>query len=135
MATWHGEKGKKLTGGKIHLARKKRKYELGSSPLYTKIGKEKKLRVTTKGGGFKIKLFSAEFANVLDPKTNTCKKVKILDVVDHPDNPHFTRTGIITKGCIIKTEIGNARVTSRPSQHGVVNAVMVEEKALAKGEV
>ncbi|MEM7825868.1 MAG: hypothetical protein QW412_03355 [Candidatus Aenigmatarchaeota archaeon] len=34
---------------------------------------------------------------------------------------------MVTKGCIIKTEIGNARVTSRPSQDGVVNAVIIEE--------
>lgn len=128
MAVWHGERGRKLTGGKIKLARKKRKYELGSLPVHTRIGKEKKKIVKTKGGGRKVKAFSVEFANVLDPKTNTAKKVKILDIISNPANPHFVRRGIITKGCVIKTEIGNARVTSRPSQHGIVNALIVEEK-------
>ncbi|MDI6798595.1 MAG: 30S ribosomal protein S8e [Candidatus Aenigmarchaeota archaeon] len=128
MAVWHGEKGKKLTGGKIKIARKKRKYELGRLPVHTRIGKEKKKIVRTKGGEKKIKAFSVEFANVLDPKTNTIKKVKILDIISNPANPHFVRRGIITKGCIIKTEIGNARVTSRPSQHGIVNALLIEEK-------
>lgn len=128
MAVWHGERGRKLTGGKIKLARKKRKYELGSLPVHTRIGKEKKKIVKTKGGGRKVKAFSVEFANVLDPKTNTAKKVKILDIIENKANPHFVRRGIITKGCVIKTEIGNARVTSRPSQHGVVNALMIERK-------
>ena len=32
MAVWHGEKGRKLTGGLIKLSRKKRKRELGSLP-------------------------------------------------------------------------------------------------------
>jgi len=128
LAVWHGERGRKLTGGKIKLARKKRKYELGSLPVHTRIGKEKKKIVKTKGGGRKVKAFSVEFANVLDPKTNTAKKVKILDIISNPANPHFVRRGIITKGCVIKTEIGNARVTSRPSQHGIVNALIVEEK-------
>ena len=128
MAIWHGEKGKKHTGGLIRLARKKRKRELGSLPILTKIGKEKKKVERTKGGGKKVKAFSVEFANVLDTASNTVKKVKILDIISNPANPHFVRRGIITKGAVIKTEIGNARVTSRPSQHGVVNALMIEEK-------
>ncbi|MEM5869621.1 MAG: 30S ribosomal protein S8e [Candidatus Aenigmatarchaeota archaeon] len=128
MSVWHGEKGRKKTGGKIILARKKKKRELGNLPVYTKIGKEKREKVRTKGGGEKIKAYRVEFANVIDPKTNLTKKVKILDVVEHPDNPHFTRRGIITKGCTIKTELGLAKVTSRPSQHGVVNAILLETK-------
>jgi small subunit ribosomal protein S8e len=125
MVIWQGEKGRKPTGGVIHIARKKRKYELGSLPLYTKIGKEKRVIKKIKGGKFKIKSCSVEFANVLDKKTNQTKKVKILDVIEHPDNPLLTRGKIVTKGCVIKTEIGNAKVTSRPSQHGVVNALIL----------
>ena len=128
MTIWHGKKGKKVTGGIIKIARKKRKYELGSSPLQTKLGKEKRIIKETKGGGIKLKASFAEFANVLDPKTNQTKKVKILTVVETPSDPHLARRNIITKGCVIKTEIGNAKVTSRPSQHGIVNALMIEEK-------
>lgn len=127
MAVWHGEKGRKSTGGIIKIARKKRKYELGSLPLHPKVGKEKRIIKRTKGGGKKIKLTFAEFANVLDPKTNQTKKVKILSVISTPSDPHLARRNIITKGAIIKTEIGNAKVTSRPSQHGVVNALLINE--------
>ena len=128
MAVWHGTKGKKHTGGQINIARKKKKRELGSLPIHVKIGKEKKVVGKTKGGQLKVKAFSTEFVNALDRSSNIFKKVKILDVVEHPDNPHFTRRGIITKGCVIKTEIGLVRVTSRPSQHGMVNGIIVEEK-------
>jgi small subunit ribosomal protein S8e len=128
MAIWHGKKGRKITGGIVKIARKKRKYELGSLPLHTKIGKEKKLLKRVKGGKIKVKLSFAEFANVLDPKTSQTKKVKILSVVSTPSDPHLARRNIITKGAIIKTELGNARVTSRPSQNGVVNAILIEEK-------
>ena len=128
MAVWHGEKGKKPTGGLIHLARKKRKYELGSQPVHTKIGKEDKKVVRMKGGSLKIKIHSAEFVNVLDPSTKTFKKVKILDILENKANPHYVRMKILTKGAVVKTEIGNARVTSRPSQHGVVNAVVLEKE-------
>jgi small subunit ribosomal protein S8e len=129
MAIWHGERGRKATGGEIKIARKKRKYELGRPSAYTKIGKEKIEIVRTKGGGRKVKLFSTSFANVLDKKTGKTQKVKILHVLETPGNPKLARSGIITKGAIINTEIGKAKVTSRPSQHGVVNAVLLEEKA------
>lgn len=129
MSVWHGEKGRKPTGGLIKLARKKKRRELGSLQVLARLGKEKKKILRTKGGGTKVKAYSVEFANVLDSKTNTVKKVKILDILENKANPHFVRRGLITKGCIIKTEIGNARVTSRPSQHGIVNAIIVEVKA------
>lgn len=129
MAIWHGEKGRKETGGKIRIARKKRKYELGREPVYTKVSeKEKRKKVRTKGGGLKVKAISVNFANVFDPKTKLTKKVKILDVVENPANPQLVRSKIITKGCIIQTELGKAKVTSRPSQHGIVNAILLPEK-------
>jgi small subunit ribosomal protein S8e len=127
MVVWHGEEGRKPTGGEIEIARKKRKFELGSLPVHTKIGEPKVSIVKTKGGGRKVKASSVQFANVLDSKTKTVKKAKILDIVSNQANQHFTRRGIITKGSIIKTDIGNAKVTSRPSQHGVVNALKIDK--------
>ncbi len=126
MVMWHGEKGRKPTGGVIHLARKKRKFELGSLSTLTKIGQEKKKIVRTRGGQLKVRAFNVEFANVLDPATKSVKKVKIVDVIENKANPQLVRSKIITKGAVIKTEIGNARVTSRPGQDGVVNAIKIE---------
>jgi len=128
MGIWHGERGRKPTGGLIQPHRKKRKFELGSLPTRPKIGKEKRKVVRTKGGGKKVRLQAIEFANVLDASKTFSKKVKILDVVENPANPQWVRSKTITKGTIIKTELGNARVTSRPSQHGVVNAVILEKE-------
>ena len=123
MSIWHGEKGRKKTGGIIHLARKKRLYELGNPPAMTRIGPEKKRAVRTKGGSYKTRTFATEFANVLDRKSKQIKKVKILDLVSNPASTDFVRMKVITKGAVIKTELGNARVMSRPSQDGTVNAV------------
>lgn len=128
MPVWHGEIGKKRTGGSIHLHRRKKKFELGSNPLLTKLGKGRKSIIRTKGGGVKIKILAAQKANVYDPSTKQTKLVKITDIISNPANPHFVRRGIITKGATIETELGLARVTSRPSQQGAVNAVMIEEK-------
>ncbi|MEM2426420.1 MAG: hypothetical protein QXE83_05420 [Archaeoglobaceae archaeon] len=33
----------------------------------------------------------------------------------------------MTKGAIIQTEIGKAKVTNRPSQEGIINAVLIEK--------
>lgn len=75
----------------------------------------------------KVKLVEVEFANVIDPKTKKAKKVKILNVIENKADSHLVRRGIITKGAVIKTELGEARVTSRPSQHGVVNAILLKK--------
>ncbi len=129
MGITQGEHGRKPTGGLIHEHRKKRKYEIGQLPTLPKLGKEIRVNVRTKGGGRKVRMRGIEFANVLDASRTFVKKVKILDVVKNPANPQLVRSKTITKGTIIKTELGNARVTSRPTQHGVVNAVIVEEKS------
>ena len=126
MATWHGESGRKRTGGKINLTRKKRRYELGGHSTYTKIGEEKRTIVNTKGGNTKVKLTSLSFVNVTDPKTNTTKKVKILDVISNPANPDLVRRKIITKGAVVNTEAGRAKIVSRPGQDGVANAIKIE---------
>jgi len=127
MAVWHGEEGRTKTGGLKRRIKIKRKYELGSTPTLTKIGKEKRKKVRTKGGSEKIRVLSSEFANVLDPETKKIKKVKILTVVENKASRDFIRRKIITKGTVIKTEIGEAKVTSRPGQNGVINAVLLKK--------
>jgi small subunit ribosomal protein S8e len=128
MTKWHIDTGKKVTGGKIHQHRKKRRFQRGSLPLLTKLGKEKKRIDRRRSALEKIRLAEAEFANVIDPKTHKTKKVKILDILRNEANPQYVRRSIITKGTIIKTELGEAKVVSRPAQEGVVNATIVEEK-------
>ena len=128
MPRWHIDLGRKVTGGVVRRGRKKKKYEMGGDQILVKVSDvEKRKIVRTKGGGVKVKAVEVTYANVTDPKTGKSKKVKILGVVENPANPHYVRRGIVTKGCVIKTELGNAKVTSRPTQHGVVNAILLKE--------
>lgn len=127
MTKWNIDTGKKVTGGVIHRHRKKKKFQRVSLPLLTKLGKEKKSIKRKRGGITKIKVSHTEFVNVIDPKTNKTKKVKILDLIKNDADLHYVRRGIITKGTVVKTELGNAKIVSRPSQHGVVNAIIIEE--------
>ncbi|MEJ2243385.1 MAG: hypothetical protein P8X87_02435 [Candidatus Bathyarchaeota archaeon] len=57
------------------------------------------------------------------------QKVKIDRVIKNPANVDYDRRGVITKGTMIATSLGTARVTSRPGQDGKVNAVLVDKKA------
>ena len=129
MAIWQGRSLKKPSGGRIVLARKKRKRELGREPANTRVAEEREKRkiIRTYGGNRKVRLVEALYANVFEGGKG--RKVKILNVVENPANRQYARRNIITKGAIIETEIGKAVVTSRPGQDGVVNAVLLKEEA------
>jgi small subunit ribosomal protein S8e len=128
MAIWHLKSKRKPSGGLLLRSRKKKRSDRGSIFVETKIGPYKAKLDRVRGGIVKKRLFSIDTANISD-KTGKVVKAKILSVVDNPANPaDYRRRNIITKGAIIKTEIGIAKVTSRPCQDGVVNAVLIEKK-------
>ncbi|MEM1537264.1 MAG: 30S ribosomal protein S8e [Candidatus Nezhaarchaeales archaeon] len=123
---WRLKDLKKPTGGRRRPYRKKRKRERGRHPIETLIGERQvvvKRRV--RGGGIKLGLKSAVYANVADPETKEVRKVKVLSVKSNPASVDYSRRGVITKGALIETEAGPARVTSRPGQDGVINAIKV----------
>jgi small subunit ribosomal protein S8e len=66
----------------------------------------------------------------VDQESKKVTKSKILKVTKNPANRDYERRGVISKGALVETESGTARVVSRPGQDGVVNAVLV--KAAAK---
>jgi small subunit ribosomal protein S8e len=47
-------------------------------------------------------------------------------VTKNPANKDYERRGVITKGAVLETEIGLAKVLSRPGQDGVINAVLIK---------
>jgi small subunit ribosomal protein S8e len=129
MSVWHGDLHKrKPTGGKKRAYRGKRKFEQGSFPVETIIGEPKRKIEEGRGGNIKIKVLSEKYACVTDLKTGKTEKAEILRVVKNPANVDYDRRGVITKGAIIETSLGLARVTSRPGQNGVINAVLIGEE-------
>ena len=79
------------------------------------------------GGTLKNRAVLVKEANVLDSKSKKYQKAEIKSVSGNPANLHFVRRNTITKGAIIETSAGPARVTSRPGQTGTINAVLVEK--------
>jgi small subunit ribosomal protein S8e len=69
----------------------------------------------------------ADVANVSDGSGKTSKS-KILRVKKSPANRDYERRGVITRGAVIETEAGEAVVTSKPTDDGVVNAVLTTKK-------
>jgi small subunit ribosomal protein S8e len=116
---------RKVSGGIYISYRGKKKFELGKEPVNTKVGELRKKQTRIMGGNKKNLLLSIDSANVFDGKTY--KKVKIKEVLENTANRHFVRRNIITKGAVIDTEIGKAKVTSRPGQETVVNAVLLKK--------
>ncbi len=126
MAVWHSRSNRKKTGGLYHRARKHKKYEKGSNPTFTLLDSDVKIRKDrVRGGNCKLRALRIDYA-IVNLKDGTSKRVKILDVLENKANMHFVRKKVITKGAIIQTEIGKAKVTSRPGQEGIVNAVLIE---------
>ncbi|MCK4336070.1 MAG: 30S ribosomal protein S8e [Candidatus Aenigmarchaeota archaeon] len=128
MVKWHLRSRRTLTGKRLRRVRKKRKMDRGNEFLETRIGKRNVKVKRERGGNEKLKLLSVEKINVADPKTKKVKRVKIISVEKNPANPHFVRRNVISKGAVVKTEIGSAKVTSRPGHDGIVNGVLVNEK-------
>lgn len=129
MSVWHGNlQKKKLTGGRKRMNRGKRKFEQGTFPAETIIGEPKRKTTRGFGGNTKVKLLNDKYASVTDVKSGKTEKAEIIRVIRNPANVDYNRRGVITKGAEIETSIGNARVTSRPGNDGVINAVLISSK-------
>ena len=122
---WQGRSRRTYTGGKIRASRSRRKFEIGRESADTHVNETKRKIILTKGGNRKVRLLQSNIANVTNPADGKTVSSAIENVIDNAANEHHIRRNIITKGAIIKTALGNARVTSRPGQDGVVNAVLV----------
>jgi small subunit ribosomal protein S8e len=122
---YQGRSTRRYTGGRLIRSRGKRRFELGGDEANTLLGETIRKTERTLGGHEKPRLLRDSTAIVVDPKTRTIKKVKIETVSGNPANIHYVRRNIMTKGAIIKTELGPARVTNRPGQEGSINAVLI----------
>ena len=125
MARSQARSKRKYTGKKYKNFRKKRKRELERPRIDAEIGTDKKKKQRTMGGNFKLKLFASQFINVTDSSTNKTTKVRILRFESNEASKDLNRRHVLTKGAIVETELGNAKITSRPGQHGLLNGILI----------
>lgn len=117
--------GKKITGGRYRKRRKRKSYEFPGQKVFTKVGEEKRKSKRIRGGKRRTFLLKGETINIQD-KGKT-KKLKIKNVIETPSNRFLARRNILTKGTIIETEKGKAKITNRPSQEGTINGIFMKE--------
>jgi small subunit ribosomal protein S8e len=115
----------KITGGRRHPLRIRRKYETDRFPNEPITAAQITVTRRVRGNNSKTALKSIDFVN-LSTGDSKVKKTKILKVLENATNNDYQRRGIITKGAILETEDGKCRVVSRPGQTGTVSAVLIK---------
>jgi len=119
-----GPSPRKRTGGRRRRQNKRKKHQLGRLPTETELGEPRYRVIDTRGNTEKTRALATNVASVADGGETV--EAEIEDVVENPANPNYVRRNIITKGALVETSEGTARVTSRPGQTGQVNAVLVD---------
>jgi len=134
MVEWHMKSRKKYTGGIRNTDRRSTKKLAwrGGNFSETKLSeKEERITSSKRGNTEKSKLKYSFNVNVTDPESNKVLKAKGITVIQNDANRQFARRNIVTKGAVIEIEVNNekkhAKITSRPGQHGVINAIVIKE--------
>ena len=120
----HGRSLRLRTGCRRRPKRDRRKHELGSEPTETQVGDTELKTVDARGGQTKVRAIRSDQASVA--AGGEVVAAEITDVVENPADPNYARRNIITRGAIIETTEGQAKVTSRPGQDGQINAVRLD---------
>jgi len=121
----HARSTRTRTGGRRRRSSDRRKHQLGSEPTETTVGERRLKTVDARGGTEKVRAMQTDTATVATEDGTVSATIE--NVVENPANPNYARRNILTRGAVIETSEGRARVTSRPGQDGQVNAVLVDE--------
>ncbi len=116
----------KITGGRRHPLRTRRKYEIDRYPNEPINGAQVTITRHVRGNNRKTALKSIDFVNLATGDAKV-RKTKILKVIENTTNNDYKRRGIITKGAILEIQEGKCRVVSKPGQNGIVNAILLKE--------
>jgi small subunit ribosomal protein S8e len=119
--------GRKFTGGRKVAMRGRRKFEIDRYPNEAIVGNKDIVTRRVRGNNIKMAFKTTEFANVADQVSKKVMKSKILRVTKNSANKDYERRGVISKGALLETEAGTARVVSRPGQDGTVNAILIKQ--------
>ncbi|MDO8537861.1 MAG: 30S ribosomal protein S8e [archaeon] len=137
MTQWHTKSKKKPSGGFRNAINRtgKRLYFRGNDPTNTIASKtEQKKKVRVRGRTHKHRMQKASHALITDQKAKKTFKAEILSEVANEANKQFVRRNVLTKGGVIKaTHSGKeifAKITSRPGQTGIVQAILVDAPVL-----
>ena len=134
MTQWHTKSKRKRTGGNRTAVRRCDKLlawkggDAAATIVSADDDDERRKSRVVKGSVVKVKQHRAKFATVMEKGKKKAMKAEILSVEENTANRLFTRRNIITKGATIKIKLDGkeqtAKVTSRPGQDGIVQAIL-----------
>lgn len=91
----------RLTGGRVNVHKKKRKYEMGRPQSMTKLGHKRVRVVKCRGKNTKFRALRLEAGNFAWGSENCTKKVRVLDVVYNAVSNELVRTKTLVKNAIV----------------------------------
>ncbi len=112
---------RKPSGARYKRLIVRRQHQSGGLAAHTRIGAKRVRKIRTIGGNHKTQLLADNTASVVD-SNGKHHKATILSVKENPANRHFVRRNILTKGTLLETDKGLAKVTNRPGQDGIIHA-------------
>lgn len=126
MDQYHKPHGKKVvsgTGGRRRKFRDKKLSHIGGVFASTRVSaQESKVPIRGRGGNYGLKLKKASKISIVTKDGMKCESIiRVLE----SHNPEYVRMNILTKGAVVETKIGKARITNRVGQDGFVNGVLV----------
>lgn len=117
--------GRKASGGRYKRPNQTKLHARKGQVRVVKLGEKKTKTIRGRGGNTKKVSLMANSVNIV--VKGKAQKVGIKNVLETPANRFLARQNILVKGSVIETEIGKAKITNRPSQEGIVQAILVEE--------
>merc|ERR1711976_1155321 len=91
---------RRLTGGRMPIHKKKRKFESGKPAANTKLADKRVRLVRSRGGNTKHRALRLNKGNFMRQSEGITKTSKIVNVVYNPVSNELVRTNTLTKGTI-----------------------------------
>jgi len=95
---------RRLTGGRVNVHKKKRKYEMGRPMAQTRLGHKRVRVVKCRGKNTKYRALKLDAGNFSWGSENCTRKVRCLDVVYNASNNELVRTKTLVKNAIIQVD-------------------------------
>lgn len=93
-----------MTGGRVKIHQKKKKYEMGRPPAHTKLGVKAVHQVRVRGGAHKYRALRLDSGSFSWGSEAVARKTRILDVVYNGARNEFVRTKTLVKGAVIQID-------------------------------
>merc|ERR1712051_950562 len=93
--------GRRATGGRMPIHKKKRKFEMGRVPTMTKLGAKKVINVRGRGNNVKRRALRADNGNFAWGSEAMAAKTRVLDTVYNATNNELVRTKTLVKNAIV----------------------------------